>query len=312
MMVLFDLNHVAYRCLFAIQKDIPTVGWNYFKHAMFNTIFNLCRKFDAEEVYLMVDSKENWRKKFFAEYKETRKEKREKQEDIDWNAFFNAFNEFVIEVQQYFPFYVLRIKYLEADDIAGIMAKEYQHKKKTIITSDGDYLQLLRYKNVQLYDPIKNKFMKCDDPVRELKIKILMGDRGDNIPSIKARVGEVTATKLVDNPDELKKIFEDTTVSYTKPNGQTVSLGDKAKERYKTNLVLIDLSKTPEVLVKNVRKVLAEYQLPTGKEIFQYFTHNKFRDLIRRMEELDQIILRIHGAKDKTVHAQAGDLSDLF
>lgn len=298
-MVLFDLNHVAYRCLFAIQKDIPSVGWNYFKHAMFNTIFNHCRKFEAEEVVLMVDSKENWRKKIHPEYKETRKEKRDKQVDIDWNAFFNAFNEFVNEVQQYFPFYVLRIKYLEADDIAGIVARDWQHKKKTIITSDGDYLQLLKYKNVQLFDPIKNKFMKCEDPVRSLKIKILTGDKGDNIPSIKPRVGEVTAGKLVDNPEELQALLEDKTVSYTTSEGKEVTFGEEYKERYKNNMILIDLNKTPDVLVKMFHKTFTDYKLPTGKEIFQYFTQNKFRDLIRRMEELDQILIRINENKNK-------------
>lgn len=298
MMVLFDLNHVAYRCLFAVQKDIGDVGWNYFKHAMFNTIFSACRQFQATEVVLMVDSKDNWRKKIFAEYKETRKEKRDKQTDIDWNAFFNTFNEFVEEVKAYFPFYVITVKYAEADDIAGVMAKDKQDKKKIIVTSDGDYIQLLQYKNVQLFDPIKNKFSKSEDPLRDLKIKILMGDKGDNIPSIKARVGEVTAAKLVDNPTELQALFEDKTVSYVK-DGVEHTLGEECKEKYKSNVVLIDLSRTPEIIVKNIHKAYNEYQMPTGKEIFQYFAKNKFRELIRRMEELDQLLIRIRETREK-------------
>jgi 5'-3' exonuclease len=296
MVVLFDLNHVAYRCLFSVNKDIPQVGWAYFKHAMFNTIFSLCTRFEADEVVLMVDSKENWRKKIHPEYKENRKESRDKQTDIDWNAFFTAFREFVDEVKTYFPFYVLQVKYLEADDIAGILAREWQHKKKIIVTSDGDYLQLLKYNNIQLFDPIKNKFNKCDDPVRQLKMKILMGDKGDNIPSIKPRVGEVTAARMVDNPDEIKALFEDKTVSYVQ-DGKDVTMGDEYKERYKKNMILIDLNKTPDVFVKLLMKTIKEYQMPTGKEIFQYFSKNKFRDLMSRMDQLDKIILRINEAK---------------
>lgn len=292
-MVLFDLNHVAYRCLFACQRDIKSVGWAYFKHAMYNTIFNMCQKFEAEEVILCVDSKENWRKKIYPEYKETRKEKREAQEDIDWSAFFTAFTEFVAEIKAFFPFYVLQVKYMEADDIAGVLARVWQTKEKIVITSDGDYLQLLRYPKIKVFDPIKNRFLACDDPLRHLKIKVLMGDKGDNIKAIKPKVGEKTAEKMVDKPELLQELFNDTTVSYTTKEGKEITLGEEYKERYKNNMILIDLSRTPEVLTKALMKSIDEYQLPTGKEIFQYFTKNKFRDLASRMSNIDQIVERV-------------------
>lgn len=305
MMVLFDLNHVSYRCLFAAQRDIQETGGAYLKHMMFNTIIATCRRFEADEVVLCVDSKENWRKKIYPEYKQTRKEKREAQTEIDWNAFFNAFNEFVIEVKAFFPFYVLQVKYMEADDIAGVLAKQWEHKKKIIVTSDGDYLQLLRYKNIQLFDPIKNKFMKCDDPIRALKIKVLTGDKGDNIKSIKERVGEKTAEKLVDNPETLTALFEDKTISYTTPDGKEVTMGDEYKERYKQNMILIDLGRTPDVLTKALNKSIAEYVLPTGKEVFQYLSKNKFRDLMNRMEEIDQVVGRIKASVEKNKDTNA-------
>lgn len=293
MMLLFDLNHVAYRCLFSAQKDIKDIGWQYFKHIMYNHIIALARRFDADEIYLMVDSKENWRKKIYPEYKATRKEKREAHDDIDWNQFFNAFNEFVVETKKVFPFYVLQVKYMEADDIAGVIARELQHKKKIVVTSDGDYLQLLKYKNIDIFDPIKNKFLKCDDPAKFLKIKCLMGDKGDNVTAVKARVGEKTAENLVDDPVKWAALFEDATVSYTKPDGTPVTLGQEAKEKLKLNVALMDLSKTPESLVKALKNAIKDYDLPTGKEVFQFLSSNKYRDLVRRMEELDQVIGKI-------------------
>lgn len=310
MMLLFDLNHVAYRCLFSAQNDIKQVGWQYFKHIMYNHIIALARRFEATEIYLMADSKENWRKKIYPEYKETRKEKREAHDDIDWNAFFNAFNEFCIETKKVFPFYVLQVKYMEADDIAGVMARELQHKKKIIVTSDTDYLQLLKYKNVDIFDPIKNKFLKCDDPVKYLKVKCLMGDRGDNVTAVKPRVGEKTAENLVDDPDKWKALFEDATVSYTKPDGTAVTLGQEAKEKLKLNVALIDLSKTPDSLVKALKNSIKEYQLPTGKEVFQFLSANKYRDLVRRMEELDQVIGRIK--KHREENAVTAFAEDIF
>ena len=293
MIVIFDLNHVAYRCLHAAKRDINDVGWLYFKHIMFNQVINTAKKFNADEVILMVDDKDNWRKKVYLEYKENRKEARAKQTDIDWNAFFTSYREFVEEVKAFFPFYVLQQKYLEADDQAGIFAREWQSFEKIIVTSDTDYLQLLKYKNVKIYDPIKAKFLVCDDPIKALKIKILTGDSGDNVPSIKERVGEKTAEKIV-NEGKLAEMFEDKTPFFTRTDGSVITFGEEYKERYKRNLLLIDLDKTPEALVKAFKNSVKNYELPSGKEIFHYFSKNKFRELMRNIGQLDGLVKRIN------------------
>lgn len=311
MMVLFDLNHVAYRCLFAGINDIKDVGWAYFKHIMYNHIFAVCKKFNATEVILCIDSTENWRKKIYPDYKATRKEQREAQTDIDWNEFFKAFKEFTEEVKQYFPFYVLQIKYMEADDIAAIIARDYQKHEKIIVTSDGDYTQLLKYNNVKIWDPIKMAFKKSDDPQKGLQIKILMGDKGDNIPSVKPRVGEKTAEKLINDPVLLKEMFNDQTPSYTQKDGTIVTMGDEYKEKFKLNTALIDLSRIPDVLTNALKKNMSEYKLPSGKDIFTYFSKNKFREFMRRMEEIEQIIGLIVDSPRVPINSSI-DISDAF
>lgn len=292
--VIFDLSNIAYKSLHLSKRDIGEVGWLFFKHLMFNQIISLCKKFGPDEVILAVDSKENWRKKIYPEYKAHRKDIREKQDDIDWNMFFSTYEEFVSEVKEFFPFIVLKIKYAEADDIIGVFARDMQHKDKVIISADQDYLQLLKYKNVKIWDPTGNRFLTCDDPDRYLKVKCLMGDRGDNVMSVKARVGEKTAEKLVDNPELLREMFEDPTISYTKPDGGIVTLGDECKEKFKTITALVDLDKTPKVICDAVKKVYSEYQVPSGKKIFSYFSQNKFRELMRNMNDLENIIVSIN------------------
>lgn len=299
MILILDLNHIAYRSLYAAQKDIIDVGWQYFKHIMFNQIFSLATKFEATKIILAVDSKENWRKKFYPEYKGQRKENREENTAINWNEFFNAFQEFVNDVKSYFPFYVLQIKYLEADDIAAIITKNFQNEPKIIVTSDNDYIQLLKYNNVKIYDPMKMTFKKCEDPEKFLKIKILMGDKGDNIKAIKPKVGEKTAEKLVDNPELLKEIFEDQTVSYKKQDGTEITFGEEYKNNYKLNSVLIDLNRIPDVFTKKVLEIIQNYEMPSGKEIAQYFIINKYRELTRRLNDLETILNRIKDAAKK-------------
>lgn len=276
MQVIFDLNHLAYRCFFACRNDIDTVGYKFHHHMMFNTIIKLARRFDADEVILCVDHKMNWRKKIFPDYKAQRKDAKEK-DDIDWDEFYDQFNVFVDYCRKYFPFYVLQSKYMEADDIAAVLAKTYQNEKKIIVTSDGDYIQLLRYKNVRIFDPIKNTFKKEDDPVRALKVKCLMGDRSDNIPSIKPRVGIKTAEKLADDPELLKEIFDHP------------ELGDEYKENYRRNIRLIDLNRIPDKLTERAIKMYEEYEIPDGKKIFQFLARNKFRDLQSKINEIEQL-----------------------
>lgn len=276
MQVIFDLNHLAYRCFFAAKSDIEQVGYKYHHHMMFNIIINLSNKFNADKVILCVDHKLNWRKKIYPDYKAQRKDKKDK-DDIDWDEFYNEFDKFVEYCKNYFPFYVLQVKYMEADDIAAVLAKTYTSDSKVIITSDGDYVQLLRYKNVKLYDPIKNMHKKEDDPVRALKIKCLMGDKSDNIPSIKPRVGAKTAEKLVDDPKLLKEIFSNP------------ELGEEYKENYKRNIRLIDLNRIPDKLVERSLEQYENYNLPDGKRIFNFLAKHKFRDLRNRIGEIEKL-----------------------
>lgn len=297
MLLVIDLSHIAYRSLFAARKDIQEIGWSYFKHMMYSNVLALCKKFDPDEVMLAVDSKENWRKKYYPEYKENRKEAREKNDEIDWNAFFTSFKEFVADAKEHFPFYVMEIKYLEADDIIGILAKEYQHKEKIVVSSDGDFIQLLKYKNFKLFDSMKNCFTKCDDPIHFLKVKCLMGDAGDNVKSVKPRVGEKTAEKIVNDPELFTKLFEDTTPAYTKEDGTVVTIGEECKEKYKLNIILMDLSKTPVSLVDKFKSEYDNYELPTGKTIFQFFSQNKYRELMRKMEDMDSLVKKLRDYK---------------
>jgi 5'-3' exonuclease len=277
MHLLIDLNNMAYRSLYSAKRNIDQVGYKYLKHVMFSSIIALCNKHKPKKVFLCVDHKQNWRKKIYPDYKGNRSKNRDAQEDIDWNEFFANFQQFTDECKKYFPFYVLQIKYMEADDIIGIMCKHYEHVPKVVVTTDNDFVQLLRYKNVKILDPIKGQYKTSDDPLRHLKIKCLMGDRGDNIPAIKPRVGEKGAEKLADNPELLKEMFE------------IPELGEEYKNNYKRNIKLIDMSRIPDVLYEKTIQTIQDYELPSPKNIFRYLTKNRFLDLVNRIQDIENI-----------------------
>ena len=137
---------------------------------------------------------------------------------------------------------ILKHPHLEADDCIAISVKYLLNKyplcKIYIITSDRDYLQLnadnvniftLTYKN--LADG-KTATGNAED---DLKIKILMGDTSDNIPSVFPKCGLKTAQKCIEDEDFLKKKMADNPVYY---------------EQYRLNEQLISFDKIPDNYVE--------------------------------------------------------------
>lgn len=109
---------------------------------------------------------------------------------------------------------------IEADDIIGTLAMEYQEKgyEVGIYTSDKDLLQLVTDNitvnltkkgiselEVMTPDAVKEKFGL--EPIRIIDLKGLMGDASDNIPGVKG-VGEKTAVKLLKEYESLENVYE--------------------------------------------------------------------------------------------------------
>jgi len=136
---------------------------------------------------------------------------------------------------------------LEADDCVAILAKniveKYPKANITIITSDMDYLQLA-CSNIQ---PIDLKYRKLterkssfNDAKKDLFVKILTGDKSDNIKGVFKKCGVKTACKYYDN----KELFEEKLKSV-----------EGAMERYLLNKKIIDFNEIPEELIKQFKEI---------------------------------------------------------
>ena len=137
---------------------------------------------------------------------------------------------------------ILKHSKLEADDCIAISVKylltKYPLCNIYIITSDRDYLQLnservnifdLSFKNIAL---TKNStgISKTD-----LEIKIIMGDKSDNIPSVFPKCGQKTAQKCVEDNEFFKKKMSDNEEYY---------------KQYELNKTLVDFNNIPQQLVE--------------------------------------------------------------
>lgn len=197
-MILVDFSHLSSRNLYmAISQSRPkkvdgkfvTEDFiEFYYHLMLQSLRHISDKFGKKygEIVLALDAKNNWRKDVYPPYKSHRKKDRD-ESDIDFTTFFSYAESFILELDQVFPYKTLRVEKAEADDIIGILAKQYSAIEKVlVVSSDKDFKQVLEY-GAELYDPIKKKFVKMSPKeVKDWKIiHILCGDDSDGVPHIK-------------------------------------------------------------------------------------------------------------------------------
>jgi 5'-3' exonuclease len=97
---------------------------------------------------------------------------------------------------------------LEADDLIALTKRKLRalnyQSDIVMITNDNDYLQLLDDRTHAFnMNTDKNdlRLRSCGDSRLDLRIKVIMGDRSDNIPPIQPNIGPKKALKLAQLPD---------------------------------------------------------------------------------------------------------------
>lgn len=151
-----------------------------------------------------------------------------------------------------YPIFQLQFPETEADDIIATICI---HLKKTnsdqeiiIVSGDDDFTQLGR-DNVSILNFHKKKFITntCEDCKEKLRLKIIMGDKSDNIPSIfpKVKKGEDGWVPMKDK--KAVKESEEQMNTFLKENPHI-------NKRFKLNQKLIDFNKIPKKIQNPVIK----------------------------------------------------------
>jgi DNA polymerase-1 len=128
----------------------------------------------------------------------------------NWDAFDNqeeeseAITNQIIRLVDYLkclPVDLVAIDKIEADDVIGYLATRFP-EKVTILSTDQDYIQLVS-ENISVYSPIKKTVYNPAQVIKEYGItpqnflvsKVILGDKGDNVPGVKG-IGAKTLLKL--------------------------------------------------------------------------------------------------------------------
>jgi len=135
---------------------------------------------------------------------------------------------------------ILKHPRLEADDCIAISVKyltqKYPDCQIYIITSDHDYLQL-NASNVHIFNlsfkKLADSKTATGNALNDLQLKIITGDKSDNIPSIFPKCGPKTAQKCIDDSEYFKKKLDEDSL-YLK--------------QYELNKKLVDFNNIPQEL----------------------------------------------------------------
>jgi len=220
--LLIDGNNLAIRASFANEsltnKDgIPT-GVHY---GVFNSIINLKQSYSDYQFLFVWDGKSK-RRMIEADagvkdgliksgYKANRKKDEQPKPLLD----FYAQSPYLKKGLDQTGIPQIRLEDFESDDVISSYCKKLSSDEIVVVTSDYDYLQILR-DNVSIWDGMKSKLTTKKSFIEEYKIQpsqyvdvgALMGDPGDNIFGITGW-GDKTALEAIQQHGSWENVYKE-------------------------------------------------------------------------------------------------------
>lgn len=184
-----------------------------------------------------------WRYAFFDNYKKSRDDR---QNTFNGDIFKYCYTQIIPKLQAKYGVQSCEHNCSEADDIIAVFTRTIRKRSPdtriVIITNDNDYLQLIddhvTILNLKLLD-LSSRL--AHEPMKYLQIKIILGDKSDNIPSVFKKCGEKKALQMVENPALLE---------------EKLSKSDELKARYDLNTMLIDTRCIPQRIQEEIVSLL--------------------------------------------------------
>lgn len=294
-MILIDFNQVFISNLLsqlAMSKNTQP-DENLVRHMVLSTILFYKKKFSHEygDIVFCCDDRNYWRKDYFKYYKSNRKKMREASK-YDWNMIFDGLDKVRNELEDFFPYKLLRVERAEADDIIATMCKYFQEneliekglitepQKVLILSGDKDFLQLQKYPNISQYSPKNKKFIYSDSPEDYLIEHVIKGDDGDGIPNV------LSSDDTFFDADKRqtvmsKKRFEAILEQVKSDN----FIDETVKRNWQRNKQMIDLTMIPEDVENNIVQNYKNLVKKDKSKLFKYFIDNKLKLLMESLPE---------------------------
>ena len=316
--LLIDLANLTAITRFGIMSKSANVllmedeEWvNYFLDTILVTLANYINVLKSDRVVLTIESK-SWRKTYYPLYKANRTAGKEADDKLE--LFYEAVNKAADFMTNFTNAKVIKVTEAEGDDIIAVLAQKFSldGEKTIIVSTDGDFKQLLRYKGVKIFNPIKKVYL-TEYSHLDYITKIIKGDAGDNVPSSYPRIDAEILESIAKNESmldhhfdlvdkavirqkffiqqflEIEQIPEDLS---TDEWDQVLQIASEKKEKIKDQVKIAkehdtyknnDDLKTKDKLLKDIIK-LAKNEGLTEAKLFNPIS--SFRDGFKRNEKL--------------------------
>ena len=280
-MILIDYSQIALSNII-VQKLNDE---NMIRHMILNSIRMYNKKYRDEygQLVICADGMNTWRKDFFPNYKANRRKTRDNS-SMDWVEIFRILHTVRDEIRDYLPYKVIHMEGVEADDIIATLVMETQEfgqdEPVMIISSDKDFIQLQKFKNVKQFSPIQKKIVTDKNPRTYLFNHIMRGDSSDGIPNVLSSddtfISEKNQTPLrqtkidewLESSDNLKDVMDIDTY-----------------RNYQRNKKLIDLFDIPEDVKESIiNNYNGQIKTPNMK-VLNYLIKKRCNNLIEVVEE---------------------------
>tara|TARA_B100001057_G_scaffold275819_1_gene276107 strand:+ start:4022 stop:4891 length:870 start_codon:yes stop_codon:yes gene_type:complete len=288
-MILIDYSQLAIaNIVIALKQEQKLPTPEMARYLILNSIRGYVHNHREEygpEVVIAVDGAHPWRRDIFPHYKAKRREGREQDKTSD--IIYEYMDIIRQELENNFPYKVVKLDGVEADDVIAVIIKKNVKKwftnKYLIISSDKDFQQLQKYPNVTQYSPVLKKFYETDSPQEYIYEHILRGDPGDGIPNF------LSPDDTFVNGIKSKPIMKKKLVGWV----DTLMRGEDAKEfcneyhyrNFQRNQRLIDFDFIPEDIQDDIYKQYEEKEPKSKSDILPYLIKNDLQSLIGKIEE---------------------------
>jgi len=281
--ILIDLNQVLISNVMLHIKHNPnmSIDEDNVRDLVFNCLRYLVRQFKSNygSVVIACDSKKYWRKDVFPFYKASRKKDRDAS-SYDWNSIWEIINKIRDDIKGNFPYRVIEVEGAEADDVIAVLTQKYsQHEPIMIISSDKDFVQLQKYKNVKQYSPIMAKFVGTEDPLLYIREHIIRGDRGDGIPNI------LSSDNVFVVGERQKSINKKNLNDWVNGDPTTFCTTSTMQRGFKRNQILVDFDYIPDTLKIDIINSYDNSKPATRMDMMDYFIENGMAQLVEVMDE---------------------------
>ena len=280
-MILLDYSQIALSNIIVQKLNDESM----IRHMILNSIRMYNKRYRDEygQMVICADGMNTWRKDYYPYYKAHRRKNREESSQ-DWNEIFRILHLVRDEIRDNLPYKVIHHEGIEADDIIGTLALRTQefgnHEPVMIVSSDKDFIQLQKFKNVKQFSPIQKKMVTDENPRTYLFNHIMRGDSGDGIPNVLSPddtfVSEGQQTPLrqtrinewLEQSDNLKEVMD-----------------TEVDRNYQRNKKLIDLTDIPENLQQLIINNFIEQPIAMRMKVLNYLIKKRCNQLIEVVEE---------------------------